>query len=137
METKGGILNREEILKRENYRFIVVILTVTIGYFLISIFLNSIRANANIIFAWFLIIIQFTLYFSIFTIVYGWLRDTGRNNPLLFLLFIVLVCLGRVEDWEKLILPLLVTFMIVLSLRNKTVSSRVRQEQTRLEDIKG
>jgi hypothetical protein len=48
----------------------------------------------------------------------------------LFFLFIVLVFLGRVNDWEVLIIPLLVLAMIVLSYRNKISPSVPAQRPT-------
>jgi uncharacterized membrane protein YhaH (DUF805 family) len=123
MEDVGEAFIKKEILKSKNRSFIVAILTVTIVYFLLTVFLNSIRAHANIVLLWFLIIIQFIFYFSIFVFCYERMKDMGRKTPILYLLVFVLAILGRVNDWEVLIIPLLVLVMIVLSCRNKTVPS--------------
>jgi hypothetical protein len=71
MEDIGEAFNKKEIPKSKNRSFIVVILTVTIAYFLLTVFLNSIRAHTTIVLLWFIIIIQFMLYFSIFVICYA------------------------------------------------------------------
>src|SRR5439155_4201318 len=45
---------------------------------------------------------------------YQRMKDMGRKTPILYLLFFVLAILGRVNDWEVLIIPLLVLVMLVL-----------------------
>jgi len=111
-----------EILKLENRMFWMKILSSSIGYWLVTLWLNSIRTNASLLFVWILIIMQFALYFLIFITsyhrskVYGLSKNNARN------LFIVLAFLGRINDWELLIIPLLVIIMLILSVGNKNIS---------------
>jgi len=57
---------KNEVLKMENRMFWAKILGSSVGYLLITLWLNSIRATASLWFVWVLIIIQFALYFAIF-----------------------------------------------------------------------
>lgn len=112
-----------EILKMENRLFWTKLLIFSIGYLLITLWLNSIRTNASLWFVWILIIIQFALYFSIFISSYGRSKVLGLNKNFALILFTILAILGRVNDWELLIIPLLVVTMLVFSARNKLTKS--------------
>jgi hypothetical protein len=48
----------------------------------------------------------------------------GINNYLGICLFTVLAILGRVNNWELVIIPLLAATMLVLSARNNKVSEK-------------
>lgn len=76
---------------------------------------------------WLLIIIQFTLYFSIFITSYFRSKVFGLNNNIALILFTALAVLGRVENWELIILPLLIVTMLVLSARNKKISTEAQE----------
>jgi len=112
---------RNEVLKIENRLFLGKLFSSTIGYVLTTFWLNSIRATAPIWLVWVLIIIQFALYFSIFIVSYQ-RSKVFRHNNVALILFVALAVLGRVNDLELLIIPLLVLSMLTLSTRAKKVS---------------
>src|SRR3989338_11638530 len=115
---------KNEVLKIENRLFIGKLLSFAIGYTLITLWLNSIRATASLWFVWVLIIIQFALYFSIFISGYQRSKVFGLNKNLALVLFIILVVLGRVNDWEMIVILLLIVVMLAFSARNKKVSKK-------------
>ena len=119
---KGKEFIKNEILITENRLFIGKIITIVISYVGITLWLNAIRATTSVWFLWTLIIIQFTLYFSIFVSCYRRSKVCGLNKNIGIFIFGILTFLGRVEDWELLIIPLLVIIMIIFSIRNKNVS---------------
>ena len=116
----------EEVLKIENRSFWFRILACSIGYLVITLWLNSIRASAALWLLWLLIIIQFALYFSIFITSYFRSKVFGLNNNIALILFTALAVLGRVENWELIIIPLLIVTMLVLSARNKKISTEAQ-----------
>ena len=89
-----------------------------------AFWLNSIRATASLWFIWVLIIIQFALYFSIFLTSYNRSKVLGLNKNVALILFIILAVLGRVNNWELIVIPLLVIVMLMFSARNKKVSQK-------------
>ncbi|MDD5546886.1 MAG: hypothetical protein PHO67_07050 [Candidatus Omnitrophica bacterium] len=113
LKTKG--------LKIERRMFVVSILSILIGYIGVTLWLNAIRATAPLWFVWVLIIIQFTLYFSIFNVSYQRSKVCGYKRFSL-IIFLVLGVLGRVNDWELLIIPLLIITMFIVSARTKNIS---------------
>jgi len=113
-----------EMLKIENRMFWSKLLSSVIGYILITLWLNSIRATTSLWFVWVLIIIQFALYFSIFITGYQRSKVLGLNKTLAHVIFVVLAVLGRVNDWEIIVIPLLVIVMLIFSVRNKKVSEK-------------
>jgi hypothetical protein len=123
--TASDFINNE-VLKSENRLFWFRILASSIGYLAITLWLNSIRTTASLWFVWILIIIQFSLYFSIFIAGYTRSKVFGLNNNIALILFVVLAGLGRVNNWELIIIPLLVVTMLVLSTRTKRISSKAQ-----------
>ena len=117
----------DEVLKVENRSFWFRILACSIGYFAMSLWLNSIRTTASLWLVWLLIIIQFILYFSIFITSYFRSKVFGLNNNIALILFTALAVLGRVENWEIIIIPLLVVTMLVLSGINKKISTEEQE----------
>ena len=117
----------DEVLKVENRSFWSRILACSIGYFAMSLWLNSIRTTASLWLVWLLIIIQFILYFSIFITSYFRSKVFGLNNNIALILFTALAVLGRVENWEIIIIPLLVVTMLVLSGINKKISTEAQE----------
>ena len=113
-----------EVLKIENRMFWGKLIGSSIGYLLITLWLNSIRATASLWFVWVLIIIQFALYFSIFISGYQRSKVFGLNKNLALVLFIILVVLGRVNGWEMIVILLLIVVMLAFSARNKKVSKK-------------
>jgi len=113
---------KDEVLKVEHRLFFARILGSAIGYALMSLWLNSIRATASLWFVWIIIIIQFALYIWIFANGYQRAKVLGLNKDFALLLFIILAVLGRINDWELLAIPLLVVVMVIFSARNKNVS---------------
>jgi hypothetical protein len=111
-----------EVLKVENRLFFARILGSAIGYALITIWLNSIRATAPLWLLWVLIIIQFALYFYIFLAGYQRTVVCGFNKTFGLIIFTALAILGRVNDWELAIIPFTVVVMLVVSARTKNVS---------------
>lgn len=124
-EDKGRQFLSKEILKNERNVYIGSVVLTSIGYLVITLWLNSIRAHAPIALAWVLIVIQLLLYFLIFSISYGRAKVMGLKFA--FPIFIALAVLGRVNDWEIVVIPLMIVFMVVLSLRNKKISDKMTQ----------
>lgn len=124
MENKTNDFLKNEVLKMENRMFWGSILGSSIGYLVITLWLNSIRATASLWFVWVLIIIQFALYFSIFISGYNRSKVLSLNKNIALVLFIILTVLGRVNDWEVIVIPLLVVVMLIFSARNKKVSEK-------------
>lgn len=112
---------KTEWLRMKKTEFIVNMLFVLIGYIGITFWLNSIRATANLWFVWVLIIIQFILYCLIFSTSYMRFKACGHKR-FGIIPFIILAILGRVENWELVIIPLLVVSMLIISARNKNLS---------------
>ena len=111
-----------EVLKINRNAFIFRIIAVAVGYVGITFWLNSIRATASLWFVWVLIIIQFALYFSIFITSYRRAIICGFNKSIGFIVFVALAILGRVNDWEIIIIPLTLIAMLIISARAKNVS---------------
>lgn len=122
MENKANDFIKNEVLKIENRIFFARILGSAIGYALITMWLNSIRTTVSLWFVWILIIIQFSLYFWIFVNSYQRSKVLGLNKNLAWIIFSILAVLGRVNNWELLVIPLLIVVMIIFSARNKNVS---------------
>ena len=112
---------RTQILKTERRTYIAKIFLTVFVYIGLSILLNSIRATAPIALVWVLIALQFLFYFLIFSVSYTRAKVYGLPNYGL-VLFIVLCVLGRINNWEIAVIPLLVVVMIVLGMRNKNLS---------------
>jgi hypothetical protein len=111
-----------EMLKIENRLFWGKIIGYSIGYLVITLWLNSIRAFWSLWLVWPLIIIQFALYFSIFIASYQRSIVFGLNKNFAFILFFILAVLGRINDWELLVIPVLVIVMLAFSATNKKIS---------------
>ncbi len=111
---------KNEWLRMKKTEFIVNMLFVLISYIGITLWLNAIRAVANLWFVWVLIIIQFVLYCLIFSTSYQRFKACGYKR-FGIIPFIVLAILGRVENWEIVIIPLLVVSMLIISARNKNL----------------
>ena len=120
--TKAGKFLKNEVLKIENRLFIGKLLGSAIGYTLVTLWLNSIRATTSLWFVWVLIIILFALYFLIFITSYRRSKVFGLNKNLAFFTSVILAVLGRVNDWEIIVIPATVVVMVVFSLINKKVS---------------
>ncbi len=123
MEDKGSEFVRCEVLRIENRVFLGKILSSSISYLLLTVWLNSIRATASVWIVWLLIVVQFALYFSIFISSYRRSKVLGLKNDLALILFVVLAVLGRLNGLEIVIIPAIVIAMTVLSVRTKRVSS--------------
>jgi len=123
---KANDFIKNEVLKIENRLFFARILGSAIGYALITLWLNSIRATASLWFVWVLIIIQFALYFSIFIAGYRRSVACGLNKTLGLIIFTALAILGRINDWELAIIPLAVIIMLIVSTMTKNVSEEKR-----------
>jgi len=124
MNSEANNFIRSEVLKQERNLFLSKIFSIVILYTVITLWLNWIRATAPIWFVWILIVIQFTLYFSIFIASYSYSKVLGLNNNFAFILFIILAVLGRVNDWELLIIPLILIVMLICAIKNKKLSEK-------------
>lgn len=114
---------KNEWLKTKRISFFVNILFIVFGYIGVTIWLNAIRATAQIWFVWVLIIVQFILYFAIFSTSYMRFKDCGHKR-FGIVPFIILAILGRVNNWELLIIPLLVISMLIISAKSKHLSEQ-------------
>lgn len=119
MEKQPSDFIKMETQKAERRIFFGKIISIVIGYAGITFWLNAIRATWPIWFVWVLIIVQLILYFSIFVSSYNRASAIGLNKTLGFIIFVALAVLGRVNDWELLIIPLLVVIMLIFSAKNK------------------
>ena len=119
--TKADAFVNNEMAKIENRMFWGRILGSSLGYLVITLFLNSIRTTASLWVVWPLIIIQFALYFWIFIAGYQRSKVLGLNKNLALVVFIVLAVLGRVNDWEVLVIPVVVAGMLLWSALKKPI----------------
>ncbi len=123
-ENKAHEFIKGEVLKMERNSFFVRIIAAALGYAGITYWLNVVRADAELWFVWLLIIVQFALYFSIFIMGYRRTMVSDFNKNLSFIIFVALAILGRVNDWELVVIPLTVIGMIIISARAKNVSDK-------------
>jgi hypothetical protein len=121
MTTAEDFITKEK-MKIENRLFWAKIIGSSLGYLVITLFLNSIRATAPIALVWILILIQFILYFSIFISGYQRSKTLGLNKNVAFIIAIVFVVLGRINDWEVLVIPVFVIGMLIWSALKKPSS---------------
>ncbi len=121
-ENKANEFIKGEVLKMERNSFVVRIIVAAVGYAGITFWLNAIRATAPLWFVWVLIIVQFALYFSIFIAGYRRTVVCGFNKNISFFILVALAVLGRVNDWELVIIPLTVIALLIVSARAKNVS---------------
>ena len=133
VENKTKDFIKTEILKAERSLFLGKIISIFIGYVGITLWLNAIRATAWLWFVWVLIVIQFLLYFSIFFLNYTRALVIGLNKKLGFIFFVILAVLGRINNWELFIIPLLLVVMFIFSAKNNNVSD---EKKYLLKDIK-
>ena len=96
--------------------FTIQLLAIVGGYVGVTFWLNDIRETAPQWWVWVLIIIQFLLYFSIFSACYQRAKDIGSKYSHI-VVFIILAVLGRINDWEVVVIPLTVVTILVLSRR--------------------
>ncbi len=97
--------------------FAFKIVAVTVGYVAITYWLNIIRTSAPLWFLWCLIIVQLLLYLAIFVSSYHCAVECGLRKSISMFIFIVLTILGRVNDWEVVIIPLTIIIMVIVSLK--------------------
>ena len=112
---------KNQLLKIENRLFIGRILSYSIGYLFITLWLNHIRTTSSLWFVWVLIIVQFALYFSIFITGYKRSKVLGVSESLSLGVFVVLAILGRVNDWELIVIPLTLIGTILFSLKHNEI----------------
>lgn len=110
------------ILENERNVFAYKLIFRSISYLLISILLNSIRQSTSLWILWSLIIIQFSLYFLIFILCYNRVKICGLNKNISFYLFLALAIIGRIENFEVVLIPLMVVIMLIVSSLNKKLS---------------
>lgn len=119
---KANEIIKNEIIIIERNSFAFRLIFATIVYAGITFWLNAIRASAPLWLVWFLIIVQFALYFSIFISSYRRAKVCGLNKNISICIFTTLAILGRVNDWEIVIIPLTIIIMLIFSMRAKNVS---------------
>ena len=71
-----------------------------------------------------LIVAQFALYFLIFIVNFHYSKVCGLNKNIGIILFTVFAILGRVNNWELFILPMLVIIMLICAIKNKNLSKK-------------
>ena len=118
---KASTFVKNEILGMEKRIFISQVLLTLLGYILITLVLNAIRSTASLWIVWPLIIIQILLYFLIFTICSLRAKTCGLKK-FSFVIFTALAILGRINDWELFIIPLMIVIMLIVSTKNKNIS---------------
>jgi len=122
MENKTSDFAKTQILKNDRSIFRGKIIIFLIGYIGITLWLNAIRATASLWFVWVLIVIQFLLYFSFFSSSYNRALVIGINKYYGFPFFVILAILGRVNNWELFIIPLLLIVIFIFSEKKNNVS---------------
>jgi hypothetical protein len=125
MNSKGTEFVRKEILSLERNVFFGKTVANIIAYVLITLWLNSIRATAALWFVWVLIVIQLLLYFLIFSRSYQRAKVCGFKT-FAFPLFLILCVLGRVNDWEILVIPAMVIMMLIFSSKTKNIPDNMK-----------
>lgn len=120
-----------EVLKMERNSFIITIIILGLVYTGTSIWLNSVRDTTPSWFLWVLIIIQFIFYFLIFITSFRRAIVCGLNNIASIFIFATLIVLGRINDWELIIIPLTIISMIIVSIKNKRVSNEKKHLVTK------
>lgn len=123
METKAYNFLTAEILKTERRVFAGRILATLFGYVLFSTWLSYVRETAPLWFVWTLIIAQWLLYFLIFIVSHRRAQAIGLKT-FGIIPFIILAALGRINDWELVIIPGLIITMLIISARTKTMSAQ-------------
>jgi len=122
MENKTSDFVKTQTLKSDRNIFRGRIIIILIGYIGITLWLNAIRATSSLWVVWVLIVIQFLLYSSIFSSSYNRALVIGINKYYGFPFFVILAILGRVNNWEIFIIPLLLVAMFIFSEKNNNVS---------------
>lgn len=112
-----GQYNQKVTSKMSRNAFASNILSTLVFYTGVTLLLNNIRTSASLWIVWPLILIQLLLYFWIFVISSIRFKQVGykRFNRVPFF---ILAILGRVENWEIVIIPSLIVIMLMLSARN-------------------
>lgn len=107
---------------KANHRlFAGYIIGLVLVYVVMTLILNNIRATISLWILWPLVIIQFGIYCYIFGLSYLRATELGLKNTMLFILFVILALLGRVNDWEILVIPITVLGIIIFSaIKSKT-----------------
>ena len=127
MENKANDFIKNETLKLERRLFSGKLIFIILGYVIMTFWLNAIRTTWPIWLVWVMIIVQFILYFSIFISSYNRASTIGLNKTLGFIIFVALIVLGRVNNWELIIIPLLFIIMIIFSNKNTKVSNEMQR----------
>ncbi len=109
-------------LRTEKTMFAILILSILIGYIGITIWLNAVRVTAPIWLAWALAIVQFILYCLIFSFSYLRSKVCGLKR-FSFIIFSILLVLGRINDWELLVIPMLIITMLIVSAKAKNTET--------------
>lgn len=117
-----GSFVEKETVKIENRVFIGKLVTVALVYLFASILLSNFRDSAPIALVWILIGVQLLAYVGIFIMSYRRATEVGLDGMLAAIALVFLAIAGRSNDWEFVIIPLLLVVMIVLSARNKKLS---------------
>ena len=122
---------KREVLRTEKNIFIFKLFLVLAGYVGTTLWLNAIRQSAAIWFVWVLIAPQLFLFISIFVVCSMRAKQCGYRY--VWLIFILLACASRVDNWELVLIPVMAVTMLVLSERNQKVSAE-RQHLLPVED---
>lgn len=121
MSEKADELIRREVLRGDKNGFILWLFLVLAGYVGTTLWLNAIRQSAAIWFVWVLIILQLFFYFSVFVVCLLRAKQCGYRYA--FWVFLALAVASRVNNWELVLIPLMAATMLILSERNRKVSS--------------
>lgn len=115
-----------ELLRTKKISFFINITLIVLSYVGITVWLNNVRTTGQLWFVWVLIIIQLILYFAIFSTSYLRFKECGYKR-FGSILFVVLALIGRINDWEFLIIPLLVVTMLIISAKSKYQTDKKTQ----------
>jgi hypothetical protein len=130
MNTAATDFIHNEQMKIDNRLFWGRIVGSSLGYLIVTLFLNSIRTTAPLWFVWVLIVIQFALYFSIFIAGYSRSKALGLNKTVALVVFVIFAVLGRINNWEIIVIPLVVVGVLVCSALKKTSPNTHTQNET-------
>jgi uncharacterized membrane protein YhaH (DUF805 family) len=109
-------------LRKEKGSFIIKTIVTVLIYYGLSEWLNTIRATALNWFVWVLAITQILFYFLIS---YRRFKELGYNK--LSWIIVILAFVGRVENWEIIVIPLLVVVMFIFTFMNKNLSLKEQE----------
>ena len=111
-------------LRKEKSFFIFKTVITILIYIGLSKWHSTGRTTPGLL-AWILAISQILCYFLIFEISYKRFKELGYKK--IAWMIIILAFVGRVEDWEIIVIPSLVIVMLIFTFINNTLSLKQKE----------